>query len=104
MLSPVLEKAFRTLLTEIRSKFKNLDFSMVDPEIGFLPSDLRLMLGYLYKRSVRQNLHGRIVSDKIKSTNSMTTAAVDNVVENDLKMFSKMFSMHDDENYDTELR
>jgi len=56
MLSPGLEKAFRDLLKEIRRRFKYNDFSMVDPEIGFLPSDLRLMLGYLYKRSVRQNL------------------------------------------------
>lgn len=53
MLSPELEKAFRKLLTDIRDRFKHLDFSMVDPEIGFLPSDLRLMLAYLYKRSVR---------------------------------------------------
>ena len=52
MLSPLLEKAFRRLITEIRIRFKNNDYSMVGPEVGYLPSDLRLMLGYLYKRSV----------------------------------------------------
>ena len=54
MLSPLLEKAFRRLLTDIRYRCSYNDFSMVGPEpVGFLPSDLRLMLGYLYKRSVR---------------------------------------------------
>ena len=53
MLSPELEKAFRRLLIDARTRFNYCDFSMVDPNIGFLPSDLRLMLGYLYKRSVR---------------------------------------------------
>ena len=56
MLSPELDQAFRKLLKEIRRRFKYNDFSMVDPEVGFLPSDLSLMLGYLYKRSIRKNL------------------------------------------------
>ena len=72
MLSPELEKAFRKLLTEIRRRFKYLDFSMVDPDIGYLPSDLGMMLGYLYKRSVRQNLTNKIISDKLKTTATMT--------------------------------
>ena len=54
MLSPDIQKAFQELLTDIRRRFKYNDFSMVDPEIGFLPTDLRLLLGYLYKRSIRQ--------------------------------------------------
>ena len=53
MLSPELEAAFRQLLTDIRRRFKYKDFSMVNPDVGFLPSDLRMMLTYLYKRSVR---------------------------------------------------
>ena len=104
MLSPELEKAFRKLLTEIRRRFKYLDFSMVDPDIGYLPSDLGMMLGYLYKRSVRQNLTGKIISDKLKTTATMTQTEVDNRVEEDLKLFASLFTMHDDGNYDAELR
>ena len=56
MLCPDLNKAFRKLLKTIRARFKYNDYSMVDPEMGFLPTDLSLMLGYLYKRSIRKNL------------------------------------------------
>ena len=56
MLSPELDQAFHKLLKEIHRRIKYNDFSMVDPEVGFLPSDLSLMLGYLYKRSIRKNL------------------------------------------------
>ena len=56
MLDPHLNKAFRKLLKQIRARFKYNDYSMVDPEMGFLPTDLSLMLGYLYKRSIRKNL------------------------------------------------
>ena len=71
MLSPELEKAFSTMLKEVRKRFKYGDYSMVDPEVGFLPSDLRLMLGYLYKRSVRQNLSNKIQTDTLKSTSEI---------------------------------
>lgn len=60
MLSPILGEAFRKMLKEIRRRFKYNDYSMVDPEIGFLPTDLSMMLGYLYKRSIRKNLSDHI--------------------------------------------
>ena len=104
MLSPELEKAFRRLLIDARTRFNYCDFSMVDPNIGFLPSDLRLMLGYLYKRSVRQNLQDRIVSDKIKSISELTVEEVKEKVEEDLQMFASLFQMHEENNFDAELR
>ena len=55
MLSPELDKAFRIALKEVRRSFKYNDYSVVDPEVTFFPSDLRLMLNYLYKRSLRTN-------------------------------------------------
>jgi len=41
MLSPELEKAFRIVLKEVRRSFKYNDYTMVDPEVSFMPPDLR---------------------------------------------------------------
>ena len=73
MLSPELERAFRDLLKEIKRRCKYNDYSMMDPEISFLPSDLSLMLGYLYKRSIRKNLTDQIVSHKQESTQELSS-------------------------------
>lgn len=68
MLSPELNKAFRVMLRDVRNRVKFNDFSLVDPDVTFLPTDLSLMLGYLYKRSIRNNLTEGIRSDKDLST------------------------------------
>lgn len=77
---------------------------MVDPEIGFLPSDLSLMLAYLYKRSVREQLSDKIKSHKLDSTQDMTTAELFEHVVHDLNRFTDLFHLHDDGNFDIELR
>lgn len=100
MLSPELQKAFRELLTEIRRRFKYHDFSMIDPEVGYLPSDLSLMLGYLYKRSVRENLQDQITSHKLESTQEMTTKELFERVIHDFDRFTDIFHLHDDGNFD----
>ena len=104
MLSPELEEAFRKLLKEIRRRFKYNDFSMVDPEVGYLPSDLGLMLGYLYKRSIRKNLQDQISSDKIGSTQNMTSTDLHDSIAADYKRFTSLFHLHDAARYDQELR
>ena len=77
---------------------------MVDPEVGYLPTDLSLMLGYLYKRSIRKNLSDQIVSDKIKSTQNMAVSELHDKIDNDYSRFASLFHLHDDASYDKELR
>ena len=64
MLSPEVDLAFRELLTDIRRRFKYNDYDTVAVDVNFLPTDLGLMLGFLYRKSLRHQLAANIVSDK----------------------------------------
>ena len=77
---------------------------MASPGMGFLPHNLKLMLGYIYKCSVRQNLSGSIVSDKVTSTATIPCHEVQSQVDDDLQKFVSMLSLHSEENKDFEQR
>ena len=77
---------------------------MVDPEVGYLPSDLSLMLGYLYKRSIRKNLSDQIVTDKMSTTQHIGAGELIDQIGDDYNRFVSLFHLHDDASYDKELR
>ena len=56
MLSPEVDATFRKLLVSIRERFKYGDYAAAAVDVNFLPTDLGLMLGFLYKKSMRHRL------------------------------------------------
>ena len=104
MMSPALNKAFRKMLREVRNRVKYNDYSLVDPEVTFLPTDLSLMLGYLYKSSIRSNLTEGIKSDKNETLVGKTPLECYEEIVSDIEKFTGLFHLHDDASFDVELR
>ena len=105
MLSPAVDRAFRELLLDIRQRFKYGDFSTAAANVNFLPTDLGLMLGFLYRKSLRRQLAASIVSDKEEHFEAGQSANdISNATRADFMQWASLFHVHDDDTYSMELR
>ena len=92
-------------MLEIRQRFKYNDFSAAAADVNFLPTDLGLMLGFLYRKSLRRQLTASIVSDKEEHFAAASNANdVSNATRADFMQWASLFRAHDDETYSMELR
>ena len=65
----------------------NKDFSRVREDVNFLPTDLGMMLGFLYRKSIRYKLNTNIKADAILNTKSMSKKEVVRMLEQDINNF-----------------
>ena len=105
MLSPEVDQTFRELLLDIRQRFKYGDYAAAAVDVNFLPTDLGLMLGFLYRKSLRHRMAQNMVSDKEDHFDSSLNANdVSNRTHADFMQWVSLFRVHDDDTYSMELR
>lgn len=100
-----VEKHFSKMIKAIRKKNHQHDYSMLTTEDHFfLPTDLSLMMQYLYKKNYQNELKSGIIFNQIENIKTKSNIEIGNQIEDDYNRFIKLLSITDDSDFEQRLR
>jgi len=93
------------MIRSIRKRNKNHDYSMLSTDDRlFLPTDLSLMMQYLYKRNYQNELKSGIILNKIPDIKTQSSTEIGNQIEDDYNRFIKLLSFNEDYPFERRMR
>lgn len=105
MASKNVEARFKKLITQIRQKYANHDYSVCNTTDDlFLPIDLSAMIKYLDKRYQKNVLRSQIKSDLITDAKGWSENELRSQMVSDLERFTQLFSFNEDKTIERDLR
>ena len=100
-----MDREFRELIKEVRKKYFRHDYSMCKTDDSiFLPTDLSLMMQYLYKNQQKKALKEGIISNKNEHIRGLSTPEIVSLTRLDIKRFLDILTISDDHSFEKRLR